>query len=140
MSLPSRIEMRPRNYRRVSRFKWLAGARAVKVGSVSAHLTILGSGSAGNCAYLETPETRLLIDAGLSGRQIRHRLASIGRAPESLTGILITHEHSDHISGLTGLVARMDLPIYCNRLTKEALEGQLQISLQARIFDTGSSF
>ena len=53
--------------------------------------TILGSGSGGNCAYLEAGETQLLIDAGFSARQIRERLASIGRAPEGLTGILVTH-------------------------------------------------
>jgi len=93
---------------------------------VAVKLTILGSGSAGNCAYLETDETRLLIDAGFSGRQIRQRLSAIGRAPEGLHGILITHEHSDHIQGLTALCAKLQLPIYCNRLTKEAMESQLQ--------------
>ena len=107
---------------------------------MSVHFTILGSGSGGNCAYLETPTTRLLIDAGLSGRQIRQRLASIARAPETLHGILITHEHSDHIAGLTGLAARLDLPVYCNRLTCEAIEAQLHIPISARIFDTGASF
>src|SRR6266487_989664 len=73
---------------------------------VSVRLTILGSGSSGNCAYLETDQTRLLIDAGLSGRQIRQRLASIGRTPELLHGILITHEHGDHVQGLTTLCAK----------------------------------
>ena len=107
---------------------------------VAAQLTILGSGSGGNCAYLETGETRLLIDAGFSGRQIRHRLQSIGRTPESLTGIVITHEHSDHIQGLTGLCAKHLIPIYCNRLTREAIENQLHINLDCRIFSTGASF
>ncbi|HEX4120383.1 MAG TPA: MBL fold metallo-hydrolase [Verrucomicrobiae bacterium] len=104
------------------------------------HLTILGSGSGGNCAYLETSQTRLLIDAGFSGKQIRNRLAGIGRVPETLHGILITHEHSDHISGLVGLAAKLELPIYCNRLTREAIEAQLQIQINARLFSTGSSF
>jgi phosphoribosyl 1,2-cyclic phosphodiesterase len=85
--------------------------------AVSVHFTILGSGSGGNCAYLETPHTRLLIDAGFSGRQIRQRLATLGRAPEALSGILITHEHSDHIAGLVGLLSKTDVPVYCNRLT-----------------------
>jgi phosphoribosyl 1,2-cyclic phosphodiesterase len=107
---------------------------------VSVCFTILGSGSGGNCAYLETPGARLLIDAGLSGRQIRQRLASIARSPETLQGILITHEHSDHIAGLVGLAARLDLPVYCNRLTREAIEAQLHIQISARIFDTGASF
>jgi phosphoribosyl 1,2-cyclic phosphodiesterase len=107
---------------------------------VSVQLTILGSGSEGNGAYLETDEVRLLIDAGLSGRQIRQRMAPLARAPETLHGILITHEHSDHIAGLTGLAARMDVPIYCNRSTKEAIEAQLHIQINARIFTTGGSF
>ncbi len=103
-------------------------------------VTILGSGSSGNCAYLETDQVRLLVDAGLSGRQIRQRMLTIGRTPENLTGILITHEHSDHIQGLTGLAAKLNIPIYCNRLTREAIEAQLQIKLDFRIFDTGASF
>ena len=107
---------------------------------MAVQLTILGSGSGGNCAYLETAETRILIDAGFSGRQIRQRLATIGRAPESLTGILITHEHSDHIQALTGLGAKLKIPLYCNRLTKEAIEFQLQMQFEWRIFSTGATF
>jgi phosphoribosyl 1,2-cyclic phosphodiesterase len=107
------------------------------------HFTILGSGSGGNCAYLQTSQTRLLIDAGFSGRQIRQRLATLAHAPEKLEtlhGILITHEHSDHVSGLLGLAAKLDLPVYCNRHTKDAIEAQLQIKINARIFKTGDSF
>lgn len=107
---------------------------------VAVQFTILGSGSAGNCAYLETDEARILIDAGFSGRQIRQRLASIARSPESLSGILITHEHSDHIAGIVGLAAKIKAPIYCNRLTKEAIESQLGVSIECRLFSTGSSF
>jgi phosphoribosyl 1,2-cyclic phosphodiesterase len=107
---------------------------------VSVRFTILGSGSGGNCAYLETAQTRLLVDAGLTGRQIRLRMATLARAPETLQGILITHEHSDHIAGLAGLAARLDLPIYCNRLTREAIESQLRIQINARLFSTGDSF
>jgi phosphoribosyl 1,2-cyclic phosphodiesterase len=107
---------------------------------VPVHLTILGSGSSGNCAYLETDQARLLIDAGLSARQIRQRMATLARAPETLDGILITHEHSDHITGLAGLAARLNLPIYCNRLTKEAIEEQLDIQINAHLFTTGDSF
>ncbi len=103
-------------------------------------LTILGSGSAGNCAYLETDETRLLIDAGLSGRQIRGRLASIGRTPELLSGILVTHEHSDHVQGLSTLCAKFQIPVFCNRLTKEAIENQFDTRFDCRIFSTGATF
>ncbi len=107
---------------------------------MSVQLTILGSGSSGNCAFLETSETRLLVDAGLSGRQIRSRLLGIGRTPENLNGILITHEHSDHIQGLVGLAAKLQIPIYCNRPTREAIQRQLQVTLDFRIFETGGSF
>lgn len=87
---------------------------------MSVKFTILGSGSAGNCAYIETGDTRVLIDAGFSPRQIRQRLASIGRAPENLSAILITHEHSDHICGLFGLAEKLKIPVYCNRETQQA--------------------
>jgi phosphoribosyl 1,2-cyclic phosphodiesterase len=103
-------------------------------------LTILGSGSAGNCAYLETDDVRLLIDAGFSLRQIRQRLASIGRAPENLTGILITHEHSDHVQGVAGLSEKLRIPIYCNRPTQEAIQYQFQAQFDCRLFSTGASF
>jgi phosphoribosyl 1,2-cyclic phosphodiesterase len=105
-----------------------------------ARMTILGSGSSGNCAFLETLEARLLIDAGLSGRQIRQRLLTIGRTPENLTGILITHEHSDHIQGLAVLAAKLNVPVYCNRLTRESIESQFEVPLPFRIFETGSAF
>lgn len=107
---------------------------------MAVHLTILGSGSNGNCAYVETAETRILVDAGFSLRQIRQRLATIGRAPENLTGILITHEHSDHIAGLTALTAKLKIPVYCNRPTHEAAEYQLKTKFDCRIFATGASF
>lgn len=107
---------------------------------MAVRLTILGSGSGGNCAYLETDQARILIDAGFSGRQIRQRLAQIGRTPECLQGILVTHEHTDHIQGLTALAARLQIPVYCNRLTQDATERQLQTKFQCRLFATGASF
>jgi len=127
---------------------------------VSVQLTILGSGSSGNCAYLETPEARILIDAGFSLREIRRRLATIGRAPESLNGILVTHEHSDHINGLLALAGKLNIPVYCNRPTQDAivwtfkeksrkadplLEGMETSTdsgakLDWRLFQTGGSF
>jgi phosphoribosyl 1,2-cyclic phosphodiesterase len=87
---------------------------------VSVKFTILGSGSSGNCAYVETAEARILVDAGFSPRQIRQRLASIGRTPENLSAILITHEHSDHIAGLLGIADKYNIPVYCNRDTQDA--------------------
>jgi len=108
---------------------------------VPVQFTILGSGSRGNCAYLETEGARLLIDAGFSAKQIRQRLAAIGRAPERLDGILITHEHSDHIRGLEVLCRKLDVPIYCNRLTRDGiLWQQRNARLSFRLFETGAGF
>jgi phosphoribosyl 1,2-cyclic phosphodiesterase len=107
---------------------------------VSLKFVVLGSGSSGNSAYLEHGETRLLIDAGLSARQIRQRLATIGRVPESLTAIVITHEHGDHVTGLSVLGLKLKIPVYCNRLTKDALDDQFTGKMDVRIFATGSAF
>lgn len=103
-------------------------------------LTILGSGSNGNCAYVETPEARFLIDAGFSAKQIRQRLAGIGRTPENLSGILITHEHVDHIQGLAILAQKLGIPVYCNRATQDAIQFQLNVRIDCRLFTTGASF
>ncbi len=113
-------------------------------------LTILGSGSSGNCAYLETETTRLLVDAGFSGKQIEERMASIGKTPSQLHAILISHEHSDHIQGLRVLAAKYRIPIYTNRLTRAAiLEGlstatshtaAKEASFDWRIFEVGQRF
>lgn len=120
--------------------------------------TILGSGSAGNCAYLETSEARILVDAGFSTRQIRQRLAGIGKTPENLSAILLTHEHSDHISGLLGLADKLKIPVFCNRGTQDgtiwafkdkwskktnlALEtaDTFRSKIDWRLFETGASF
>ncbi|MCS7336803.1 MAG: MBL fold metallo-hydrolase [Verrucomicrobiae bacterium] len=103
-------------------------------------LTILGSGSAGNSAYVESDDVRLLIDAGLSLRQVRQRLADLGRAPERISGILLTHEHADHVKGLLGLADRLGIPVYCNRATKEAIQSGFAAKLDWRIFSTGEPF
>ncbi len=105
-----------------------------------ARFTILGSGSAGNCAYLETDQARILIDAGFSGRQIAQRLEKIGRRPEDLTAIILTHEHSDHVQGLNVLCNRYQIPLYCNRLTKEAIADKLNGFSHYRLFPTGGDF
>jgi len=107
---------------------------------VPVRLTILGSGSSGNATLVETDETRVLVDAGFSVRQLRLRLASLGRSPEGLHGILITHEHSDHIQGLAGLADRLGIAVYCNRPTKDAIEWQLKTRFDWHVFTTGATF
>jgi phosphoribosyl 1,2-cyclic phosphodiesterase len=106
------------------------------------HVTILGSGSAGNCALVETPKTRLLLDGGLSARQISVRLAQCGVNPLEIDGILLTHEHGDHTGALNVWCKQFSTPIYCNRLTAEVLQRDTAPELRKdwRIFKTGSPF
>jgi phosphoribosyl 1,2-cyclic phosphodiesterase len=104
------------------------------------HLTILGSGSAGNCALIETPQTRLLIDGGLSARQMVERLRTCGVNPLEIDGILLTHEHGDHAGGLDVWCKQFHTPIYCNRLTAEALRREQKVAKDWRLFVTGADF
>ena len=80
-------------------------------------MSILASGSSGNCALLETSQTRLLVDTGLSRRETLRRMKQIGVTPDSMDGILITHEHADHCSGLPTLAAHYKTTIYLTQPT-----------------------
>lgn len=105
------------------------------------HLTTLGSGSAGNCALVETSGTRLLIDGGLSALQTKQRLAACGISPEQIDGILLTHEHGDHAGCLGVWCKQFETPVYANSLTAEALRRNMPTGKQNwRLFVTGSDF
>lgn len=80
------------------------------------------SGSSGNCALVSAGATHILLDAGISCRRIREQLSLTGLGPEDLSAILITHEHSDHISGLSTLVKRHCVPIFAPPAVARALE------------------
>ena len=101
--------------------------------------TILGSGSSGNCAYLETEQVRLLVDAGFSAKQIDLRLGSIDRSVRDVQAIFLTHEHGDHVCGLPVLAKRHGIPVYCNRLTAEYLQPQLPGYAGWRLFESGAT-
>ncbi len=78
---------------------------------------MLASGSSGNAALIATENTRILIDAGLSMRELGKRLAATGEDLNRLDAVLITHEHSDHIAGLPVLARRLKKPCFLTRLT-----------------------
>lgn len=102
----------------------------------------LYSGSSGNALFVQYGRTRLLIDAGKSGKMIDEALDMIGVAPESLDAILITHEHIDHISGAGVMCRKHHIPIYATELTWEAMAdkvGKIPTEMK-RTFDAFSDF
>ncbi len=85
----------------------------------------LASGSSGNAALLSCGEIHLLIDMGISCRRICRSLGELGLTPESLSGILITHEHGDHISGLATYIKKYRTPIFCAPAVSQQLAYRL---------------
>lgn len=83
-------------------------------------VTVLGSGSSGNAFLVEAGDVRVLVDAGFSGRELERRMAAVGVEPESLAGILITHDHGDHTKGMGVLARRFGLPLYMTEATARA--------------------
>ena len=88
-------------------------------------VSVLGSGSSGNSIYLSYRGTSILIDAGMSGREINRRLQKCDSTIEELDAVFITHEHNDHITGAGVISRRCDIPIFANKLTWEALDGEI---------------
>ena len=100
---------------------------------------MLASGSSGNAALLATENTRILVDAGLSMRELARRLEAAGEELARIDAILITHEHSDHIAGLPVLSRRLKKPCYLTRLTAPAIDwGEGEPAIEA--FQAGASF
>lgn len=85
-------------------------------------LCSIRSSSKGNAILIYTDSTRILVDCGISGKMAKEGLTQLGVAPESLDGILITHEHTDHISGVGVMSRRYALPIFANEKTWAAME------------------
>jgi phosphoribosyl 1,2-cyclic phosphodiesterase len=83
-------------------------------------MTVLASGSKGNATVVASAKTRVLVDAGLSCRELLRRLAEAGEVPESLDAILITHEHQDHVYGLATLARRLKIPVFFTEATHRA--------------------
>lgn len=86
----------------------------------------LYSGSSGNSLLVETENTKILVDAGVSSKKIETALENLNINPSSINGILITHEHSDHIQGLGTFAKKYNLPIFANQKTLDAMPKQLE--------------
>jgi len=100
---------------------------------------VLASSSSGNATFVGTERTRILVDAGLAKRDILTRLAAIGETPQNLNAILISHEHTDHVSGLVALARHLDIPVFITRLTAPSIPwGEYTPKLDC--FQAGTSF
>ncbi len=88
-------------------------------------MTVLASGSKGNSAVVASTRTRILVDAGLSCRELMRRMHQVGEDPGKLDAILITHEHADHVSGLPVLARRLSVPVYFTEQTHRAWVRQM---------------
>jgi phosphoribosyl 1,2-cyclic phosphodiesterase len=101
-------------------------------------VTILGSGSSGNSILVETAGTRLLVDAGFSGRDLERRLAAVGRDPESIDAIFVTHEHGDHTRGIGIFARRWGTPLFLGERTHQACSSLLNGSEVVLHYSSGA--
>lgn len=97
----------------------------------------LASSSGGNAALIRGEGAALLLDAGISARRIAQSLALLGMTPDELDGVLVTHEHKDHVGGIATLTKKYALPVYASRGTALFLP---QAAPVLRVFDAGDSF
>lgn len=97
----------------------------VQGGRMKLKFCSLYSGSSGNCQYIKTEKARIIVDAGLSGKKIQQGIANIGEDPQRIDAIFITHEHIDHVKGAGVMSRRLDVPIYANEKTWEAMSSTI---------------
>ena len=99
----------------------------------------LQSGSNGNCIYVEAGDTRLLFDAGISGKQASVRLASRGREIQDCTALILSHEHIDHVSGAGIFQRKFKLPVYCTRPTYRETKKRIGSIDDVHFFESGDT-
>src|ERR1700722_16567096 len=99
----------------------------------------LASGSKGNCIYLGTSHTKVLIDAGISAKAVKERLAEIHVDLSDIDAILITHDHTDHIQGLKMLAYKMGIPVLANHETAKGIVEAFHECPKFKIFSSGET-
>lgn len=101
--------------------------------------SLLGSGSSGNALYLASDTHKLLIDNGLTFRELTRRLGVMGAAPEELDAVLVTHEHGDHVGGIGTLARRCDVPVFITPDTAAQLPQRVGPLPKVQYFTAGDS-
>ena len=101
---------------------------------------LLASGSGGNSTYIQNGASSVLIDAGLTGKQIEERLQSFGVDPASLQAILVSHEHSDHIKGVGVMARRYGVPVWMTQGTLDASKKTFRGTERIRVFENDEAF
>jgi phosphoribosyl 1,2-cyclic phosphodiesterase len=100
----------------------------------------LASGSKGNCLYLGSERTKILVDAGISTKNVKERLALLNVDLSEIQAILITHDHGDHIMGLKVLAYKLGIPILANAETAKGIVNTFHDCPKLKIFSTGETF
>lgn len=100
----------------------------------------LASGSKGNCIFVGSSKTKILIDAGISAKAVKTRLEAINVDLSDISAILITHDHIDHILGLKILALKLGIPVFANSETAKGIVGQFHDCPKFKIFATGETF
>ena len=110
------------------------------------NIALFASGSSGNCALVSDGDTHILLDAGISARRICGALQALALSPADISGVLLTHEHTDHICGVATLTKQHRLPLYASHGTAEALcrksscvSDVLRVIPRAGAFDIGNA-
>jgi phosphoribosyl 1,2-cyclic phosphodiesterase len=101
---------------------------------------VLGSGSGGNSTIIECDGKYLLVDAGLSSKQLNLRLELLGVVPEQLSGILLTHEHGDHVRGLDVFLRKCPVPVLASIMTGRVVQEGLREPVEWIVFESGQKF
>lgn len=103
-------------------------------------LTSLASGSSGNATLIESEQSAVLLDCGISRKKLLQRLEEREIDFEKIEAVVVTHEHGDHISGLRPVCSKVKLPVYCNANTGAILARRKKLELNYHLFDNGSRF
>ena len=109
-------------------------------GFMAMRIRILGSGSSGNCALLQTEQARVLIDVGFSPRRTRELLAEENLKPEEIDAVFLTHEHGDHAAGIASFARAPQVALFANAATARAVQDRVEHPLAWKLFETGSRF